>query len=62
MSTTIMMMRMKDSWTMIDVYTSFVSIADVVLKNVAQMLFFRIIDISGIIIERESRLWNLLET
>ena len=30
MSTTIMMMRMKDSWTMIDVYTSFVSIADVV--------------------------------
>ena len=44
----------------IDVYTSFASIADVVLKNVVEMLFFSYIDISGVIIERKKQIMELI--
>ena len=43
-----------------DVYTSFTSIADVVLKNVAEMLFLSYIDMSVVIIVRRKQIMELI--
>ena len=43
-----------------DVYTSFASIADVVLKNVAETLFLSYIDMSGVIIVRRKQIMELI--
>ena len=43
-----------------DVYTSFASIADVVLKNVAEMQFLSYIDMSGVIIVRRKQIMELI--
>ena len=43
-----------------DVYTSFTSIADVVLKNVAETLFLSYIDMSGVIIVRRKQIMELI--
>ena len=43
-----------------DVYTSFTSIADVVLKNVAELQFLSYIDMSGVIIVRRKQVMELI--
>ena len=43
-----------------DVYTSFASIADVVLKNVAELQFLSYIDMSGVIIVRRKQVMELI--
>ena len=43
-----------------DVYTSFTSIADVVLKNVAELQFLSYIDMSVVIIVRRKQIMELI--
>ena len=43
-----------------DVYTSFASIADVVLENVAELQFLSYIDMSGVIIVRRKQVMELI--